>query len=133
MANLVGVYLGTGATNNTIGTTSTYNGAGGDVIAGNGTGIHLTGSGTINNWVGWCLIGTNASGATGLGNTNDGVLLDSGALKHHCQLGRVVQRKQWHRARQHQDSPSVNNTIQADTINNNGANGVVLSAASGDA
>ena len=132
VANLVGVYLGTGATNNTIGTTSTTNGAGGDVIAGNGTGIHLTGSGTINNWVGWCLIGTNASGATGLGNTNDGVLLDSGAFANII-ANSVVSYNRNNGIELDNTSASVNNAIQDDTINNNGATGVVLSAASGDA
>ena len=79
MANLVRVFLGNGANNNTIGTTSIYNGTGGDVIAGNGTGNHVTGSGTNNDWVGWCAIGTNASLASGLGNAKNGVQIDFGA------------------------------------------------------
>jgi hypothetical protein len=72
-----GVYIGNGATNNTIGGTAT---GAGNVIAANVNGVLITGSGTSDNVVEGDYIGTNASASqTDLGNTNDGVLIDDGA------------------------------------------------------
>ena len=58
------------------GSNNTISGA--NIIGANGSGIDITGSGATGNVVLGNFIGTNASGAN-LGNTGDGVLIDSGA------------------------------------------------------
>jgi parallel beta-helix repeat protein len=70
-ANLYGVYLPAGATNNTIGGTTA---AARNVISGNTVfGILLEGTGTSNNLIEGNRIGTDASGNTGVPNLADGV------------------------------------------------------------
>ncbi len=72
-----GVLLTNGTTRNTIGGTSSI---AGNVISGNDTnGVEISGSGTSGNLVEGNLIGTDINGTAALGNTNDGVLIDSGA------------------------------------------------------
>ncbi len=51
----------------------------GNVIAGNGAGVHLSGSGTTGNILWGNLIGTNSSGSDLIGNTGDGVTIDGNA------------------------------------------------------
>ncbi len=79
-----GVYIGNGASSNTIGGWSFVSGGSlagsGDVISGNtGDGIQLTGSGTINNVVQGNFIGLTATGMSGLGNGGNGVSVFGGA------------------------------------------------------
>jgi hypothetical protein len=50
-----------------------------NVIAGNTNGIHLSGSGAIVNLIEGNFIGTTTTGANQLGNSLDGVLIDTGA------------------------------------------------------
>jgi len=71
-----GVQISSGATNNTIG--GTVGGAGNLIAANNANGIYITGSGTSANPVLGNFIGTNASGATNLGN-GAGVAIDNSA------------------------------------------------------
>jgi titin len=70
-----GVVLAGGASSNDIGTTQT---GAGDVISGNGTGVEITDSGTMSNWVENDLIGTNAGDTYSVANST-GVLIQSGA------------------------------------------------------
>jgi parallel beta-helix repeat protein len=68
-----GVALFDGAINNTIGGTTS---ATGNIISGNARfGVYLNGSGTTGNVIEGNSVGTNASNATGLGNTLYGVVL----------------------------------------------------------
>lgn len=61
---------------NTIGGTLS---AAADVIAGNENGVHISGTGALENLVEGDFIGTNASGSSQIGNSGAGVLLDGGA------------------------------------------------------
>ena len=71
----VGVIISSGATANTIGGTTT---AAANVISGNdGAGLTMDGAGTTDNVVLGNLIGTNAAGATGLGNLTGVQINDS--------------------------------------------------------
>ncbi len=71
-----GVLLDAGARANTIG----GRGAGaGNVIAGNGNGVEITGGGTSGNVVLGNFIGTDRSGTAALGNVNGGIVIDNGA------------------------------------------------------
>jgi hypothetical protein len=70
-----GVVLAGGATSNDIGTMQT---GAGDVISGNGTGVEITDSGTMSNWVENDLIGTDAGDLYSVANST-GVLIVSGA------------------------------------------------------
>jgi hypothetical protein len=75
----VGLY---NAGSNTIGTDGDGNGDAGEgnVIAGNAAeGVDMEGTGSNFNVVAGNFIGTNPAGAAGLGNKDDGVLLDQGA------------------------------------------------------
>jgi hypothetical protein len=79
IANGFGVLLNTGATNNTIGGTTS---AAGNVISGNTTdGVELSGSGTSGNTVEGNYIGTNAAGDAALGNSS-GVYVTNGATNN---------------------------------------------------
>ncbi|MEE9321792.1 MAG: cadherin domain-containing protein [Granulosicoccus sp.] len=55
------------------------NAADGNVISGNHTGVKLSLAGSSNNTLQNNFIGTNANGDAPIGNTNEGVVLDSGA------------------------------------------------------
>jgi titin len=70
-----GVVLAGGASSNDIGTMQT---SAGDVISGNGTGVEITDSGTMSNWVENDLIGTNAGDTYAVANST-GVLIQRGA------------------------------------------------------
>ncbi len=61
---------------NLIGGTAT---GAGNVIAGNGDGVHLSGSDSIGNILWGNLIGTNAGGSDLIGNAGDGVTIDGNA------------------------------------------------------
>ena len=50
-----------------------------NVVAGNGDGIHLSGSDTTGNILWGNLIGTNSSGSDLIGNSGDGVTIDDNA------------------------------------------------------
>lgn len=55
----------------------------GNVVAGNGRdGIRLNGAGTVENFLGWNNIGTNAAGTAALANAGNGVLIDSGPTEN---------------------------------------------------
>ncbi len=72
-----GVGIFSGAAANTIGGTAT---GAGNVISGNGIdGVYLTGSGASGNVVLGNLIGTDNTGAVGLGNVSNGVAIQNGA------------------------------------------------------
>ena len=74
--NFDGVYIGAGASDNTIGgaTAGTR-----DVISGNDwEGVHLEDTGTASNVVEGDYIGTNASGSAAVGNAESGVGIYSG-------------------------------------------------------
>ena len=76
LGNGYGVEIAGGASGNTIG--GTVFGAANVIAANSGEGIYLTDAGTSNNLIEGNFIGTNASGATGLGNGEDGVdIVDS--------------------------------------------------------
>jgi hypothetical protein len=51
----------------------------GNVIAGNGDGVHLSGSGATGNILWGNLIGTNSSGSDLIGNAGDGITIDGNA------------------------------------------------------
>jgi parallel beta-helix repeat protein len=68
-----GVDVGGGASNNKIGGTAA--GAGNTIAGNGGEGIDLEDAGTAGNLVQGNFVGTNAAGATGLGNHLDGVML----------------------------------------------------------
>ncbi len=74
----VGVVINASAKSNTVGGTTA---SAANVISGNAFGLEISGSGTSGNLVEGNLIGLNQAGtsANGLGNTNAGVLLLSGA------------------------------------------------------
>jgi hypothetical protein len=80
----IGVYIGDGASGNTIGGLSSISGGSlagaGNVISGNtGDGVQLVGNGTIDNVVEGNFIGLTATGITGLGNELNGVSVFGGA------------------------------------------------------
>ena len=54
-----------------------------NVIAGNGIGVHLSGSSTTDNLVWGNFIGTNSVGSDLIGNSGDGVSIDANASKQH--------------------------------------------------
>jgi hypothetical protein len=73
----VGVVIDSGASNNTVGGTTS---AARNVISGNlGSGVEITGAGSSGNLVTGDFIGTDSSGMAAVGNGEDGVLIDSGA------------------------------------------------------
>ena len=125
LGNAIGVYIGNGATYNTIGGTATGSG---DVIAANGDGVLITGSGTSNNVVEGELIGTNAEIQTGLGNTNDGVLIDDGASSNLITGGYIAYNQN---NGVELDSGTSNNTIQ-DSVFFTNTNYGVLDEGTGD-
>ena len=72
-----GVYIGNGATNNTIGGTTV---AARDVLSGNGwEGVNIIGGGTSGNVVEGDYIGVAFSGTAALGNAESGVGISGGA------------------------------------------------------
>ena len=73
--NTIGVFIEGGATDNTVGGTTT---SAANLISGNGAGVLISGAGTSNNVVEGNLIGTNADGSAQVGNL-DGVAISSGA------------------------------------------------------
>ncbi len=78
-----GIALQNGASNNMIGGTNATPGGScsGDcnLISGNGYGMVIEGSGTMNNTVSGNYIGTDASGTAAIGNGNDGIYIGDGA------------------------------------------------------
>ena len=75
-----GVLIQAGSTNNTIGGTAA---GAGNLISGNaGNGVEIDNTGTTNNTVEGNLIGTDASGTAKLGNTLNGVLLETNATNN---------------------------------------------------
>ena len=120
VGNGVGVYIGNGATDNTIGGTSA---AASDVIAANVDGIVITGSGTSNNLVELCEIGTNASSSTSLGNTNDGVLIEGSASSNVITGGSFIADDGNNGVEL--DSGTSDNTIEGDFIVGNTNDGVL--------
>ena len=66
-----GVYLGGGATGNTIG--GSVVGAGNLISGNNGQGVELNGAGTSNNIVAGNFVGTNVTGTAAVGNSSDGI------------------------------------------------------------
>jgi hypothetical protein len=65
-----------GSKNNQVGCTTA---AARNVISGNAVGVTVTGSGSTGNLIGANFIGTDAAGASNLGNSGDGVVFVSGA------------------------------------------------------
>ncbi len=78
LGNAVGVYLDSSASSNTIGGVTA---AERNVISGNTDGVFITGVGTSNNQIIGNYIGTDKTGAGGLGNAT-GVVVDSGATSN---------------------------------------------------
>lgn len=75
-----GVEIGNGATNNRIGDNVA---AARNIISGNNDeGVEISGEGTSGNFVQGNFIGTAADGSSDLGNTNDGVDINSGATNN---------------------------------------------------
>ncbi|WP_284186858.1 cadherin domain-containing protein, partial [Zoogloea oryzae] len=72
-----GVAIFTGATNNTIGGTTA--GARNVISGNNGAGVLISDSGTNFNTIAGNYIGTNAAGNAAIGNTQQGVLIDTGS------------------------------------------------------
>jgi CSLREA domain-containing protein len=72
-----GIQISSSASNNTIGGTAA--GAGNVISGNNSDGIEITGSGATGNLVQGNLIGTTASGSSGLANTSDGIQIFNGA------------------------------------------------------
>ncbi len=83
----------------------------GNVIAGNGDGVHLSGSDTTGNILWGNLIGTNSSGSDLLGNAGDGVTIDSNASSN--TIGGTT-------------------TGTANTIAFNGGSGIAISSGTGN-
>ena len=83
----------------------------GNVIAGNGDGVHLSGSDTTGNILWGNLIGTNSSGSDLIGNAGDGVTIDGNA-----------------------SSNTIGGTIAgaANTIAFNGGSGIGISSGTGN-
>jgi len=88
ISNTIGLNVTTTATlsNNWSGVavfgSASNNSVAGNVIAGNGTGVYISGAGTQHNVVSGNAIGTNWSSASGLGNTNQGVWVRDGAASN---------------------------------------------------
>ncbi len=76
LPNSTGVFIGGGASHNTVR---------GNVISGNRQGVTIADSGTMSNTVSGNLIGTNAAGDAAVGNEIDGVWIGVGA--HHNLVG----------------------------------------------
>ena len=53
-----------------------------NLISANATGVNITGAGATGNVVQGNYIGTDITGTVDLGNTNDGVLINSGAANN---------------------------------------------------
>ena len=103
VGNGIGVLIQNGASFTTIGGTTA---AARNVISGNfDDGIVLTGSGTSQNQIEGCYIGTDASGKSALGNRNDGIVIASGASFSNfigngsAGTSHRVQRAEWRRVR----------------------------------
>jgi CSLREA domain-containing protein len=79
-----GVFITGAATGNQVGGSSTTPGsAPGNVISGNpGNGVDISGAGTTGNLVQGNLIGTHGSGLSGLGNSQNGVMVQSSAASN---------------------------------------------------
>ena len=80
IGNITGVLIGAGASGNTVGGTVT---GASNVISGN-AGSHYSGNGVEisaanGNLVAGNLIGTNSADATGIGNSNNGIVIENGA------------------------------------------------------
>jgi hypothetical protein len=137
LANGTGVYIGNGATNNTIGDAYT-----GDVVSGNaGAGVFITGSGTTGNVVAADDIGTDVSGSNALAN-NVGVVIRNQAgansIGGSSSTGRNVISGNTVDGVQILDAGTYQNVVQDDYIGvnaagsaklPNGNNGVTLMAA----
>jgi titin len=125
-----GVSIYGGATNNTIGGTvaGSFN-----VISGNGTnGVYLGSSGTTGNLVAGDYIGTDALGQSALKNSNDGVLIAAGACYNTIGApngGANLIDYNGNNGIELDASSAFGNSIQGDTIDLNGANGVFFSGA----
>ena len=76
LANNVGIYLGSGASNNTIGGTTL---AERNLISGNTNGVLIDGSTSTGNKVAGNTIGTNAAATAALPNTNNGITIQNSA------------------------------------------------------
>jgi Right handed beta helix region len=82
----------------------------------------VAGKGTSNNLVELCYIGTNTSSQTGLGNTNDGVLIDDGASANEV-LASFIEYNDNNGVEL--DSGTSDDTIEDNIIIGNANNGVV--------
>ena len=111
-----GVFIGGGAQNNTVG---------GDmdgernIISGNGgSGIVISGTGTIGNNVWGNYIGTNISGTEVLSNTNHGVYITDGAQNNPVGPGNVIAHNGWDGVNV-DGSSTTGNTITQNSIFSN--------------
>ena len=87
LANPIGVYIGNGASDNTIGGTTAI---ARDVISGNtGDGVHIV-NGATGNVVEGDYIGLNASGSAALGNGSSGVAIFGGSTSNTIGTGNVI-------------------------------------------
>ena len=123
LGNDYGVIIQNGATSNNVGALSYYF----TIVAGNITGIRITGDGTNLNRVWTCDVGTNASGASNLGNAENGVSIDSGASSNAVEGGTIADN-----GGQGIEVDSTNTTgteIYEVTIDNNGGDGVYINYA----
>lgn len=109
IANLVGVTINSGATNNTIGGASTSSR---NILSGNTNyGVHITGAGTSNNVVSANYVGSNSTALAPIANGIQGIAITDGAFNN--RIGT--------------NGDGVDDAEERNIISGNGTNGLWLS------